>query len=151
MTGRPRDPFGRPLPRDSAAPVEADPDPLPPEETLRTAAALLREGRAFRAHEVFEACWKATAGQERQLWRALAQLAVGITHAQRGNARGSAALLRRGADNLLAWEGARPYGVPISALRAWATDGAVAPLPAEKLMAAMPPLVAAADEADSGG
>ena len=145
MTGRPRDAFGRPLPRDAemadaSVPLEPEPDALPPEQTLQAASALLGEGRAFRAHEVFEATWKATEGQERELWRALAQLAVGITHAQRGNARGSAALLRRGADNLLPWEGRRPYGVPVSALRAWAADGAAAPLPAERLLAAMPPL-----------
>jgi len=141
MTSRPRDAFGRPLPRDTDTPAEPDPEAMPARETLQTASALLREGRAFRAHEVFEAIWKATEGDERELWRALAQLAVGITHAQRGNARGSAALLRRGAANLLPWDGTQPYGLPVSALRDWATDGAGAPLPAEKLLAAMPPLV----------
>ena len=130
--------------------MEPDPEPLPPEETLQAASELLEQARAFRAHEVFEARWKATDGEERELWRALAQLAVGITHAQRGNARGSAALLRRGADNLRTWEGSRPYGLPVSALRAWATEGAAAPLPAEKLLAAMPPLLDA-EESDSGG
>jgi uncharacterized protein len=145
VTPRPRDVLGRPVARDADVPVEADPQALPPEETLREAAALLAQGRAFRAHEVFEAIWKATEGEERELWRGLAQLAVGITHAQRGNARGSATLLRRGADNLSAWEGQRPYGVSVTALREWATTSATQPLPAEKLLAAMPPLV------DSGG
>lgn len=121
--------------------MEADPAALPPAETLREAAALLAQGRAFRAHEVLEAIWKATEGAERELWRGLAQLAVGITHAQRGNARGSAALLHRGADNLSAWEGQRPYGVPVTELREWATDAAARPMPAERLLAAMPPLV----------
>ena len=141
MTPRPRDPLGRPLPRDADVPVEADPTALPPDETLREAAALLAHGRAFRAHEVLEAIWKATEGDERELWRGLAQLAVGITHAQRGNARGSATLLNRGADNLSAWEGQRPYGVPVSELREWAAGAAAQPLPAERLLAAMPPLV----------
>src|SRR3954467_7201775 len=141
VTPRPRDGLGRPLPRDADVPVEADPAAMPPDETLREAASLLAEGRAFRAHEVLEAIWKATAGEERELWRGLAQLAVGITHAQRGNARGSAALLRRGAQNLSAWEGQRPYGVPVTALREWATTSAAQPLPAERLLAAMPPLV----------
>ena len=95
------------------------------------------------AHEVFEATWKATDGEERELWRALAQLAVGITHAQRGNSSGSAALLRRGATNLLRWEGQHPYGVPVSALREWAEEAASSPLPAEQLLAGMPPLIAA--------
>lgn len=126
-------------------PVEADPPALPPQESLRAAAALLAEGRAFRAHEVLEAIWKATEGDERELWRGLAQLAVGITHAQRGNARGSTTLLTRGADNLSPWEGRRPYGVPVTELREWALRSAVQPLPAQRLLAAMPPLV------DSGG
>jgi predicted metal-dependent hydrolase len=117
--------------------IEPDPQALPPEQTLREAAALLEQGRAFRAHEVFEATWKATAGEERELWRALAQLAVGITHAQRGNGRGSATLLRRGADNLLPWDGREPYGVPVAALRAWALDAAGRQLPAEKLLATL--------------
>lgn len=138
MTPRPRDELGRPLPRDSGAPVEPDPQALPPDQTLREAATLLEQGRAFRAHEVLEATWKATQGEERELWRALAQLAVGITHAQRGNARGSATLLRRGAANLSPWEQQQPYGVPVDALRAWAVGGAERPLPAERLLAAMP-------------
>jgi len=137
---RPRDEFGRPLDRDADVLVEPDPQPRSPEETLREAAELLGQGRAFRAHEVFEATWKATDGEERELWRALAQLAVGVTHAQRGNARGSAALLRRGAENLTPWERERPYGVPVSALREWALAGAGQPLPAQRLLAAMPPL-----------
>lgn len=141
MTPRPRDRFGRPLAPDAGVPAEPDPSALPPQETLREAAELLAQGRAFRAHEVFEAIWKATEGGERELWRALAQLAVGITHAQRGNAGGSAALLRRGADNLAAWDGQRPYGIPVTALREWASQAASQPLPAERLLAAMPPLL----------
>ena len=138
---RPRDQFGRPLERDADVAVEPDPQALPPADTLRAAGALLAQGRAFRAHEVFEATWKATQGEERELWRALAQLAVGITHAQRGNPRGSAALLRRGASNLQPWTGQRPHGIPVSALQEWALESAGQPLPAERLLAAMPPLV----------
>src|SRR3954452_16361331 len=146
VTPRPRDGLGRPLPRDADVPVEADPAALPPDETLRESASLLAEGRAFRAHEVLEAIWKATEGEERELWRGLAQLAVGITHAQRGNARGSTTLLHRGADNLGAWDGQHPYGIPVTALREWASQAAGGPLPAERLLAAMPPLLG-----DSGG
>ncbi len=39
-------------------------------------------------------------GQERELWRGLAQVAVGLTHARRGNAGGAVALLRRGAGHV---------------------------------------------------
>ena len=44
-------------------------------------------------------------GPERELWRGLAQIAVGLTHARRGNAGGSVALLRRGARHVAAFAG----------------------------------------------
>jgi len=138
VTPRPRDRFGRPLAHGAAQPTEPDPQPLPPEQTLQLAAQLLGEGRAFRAHEVFEAIWKSTGGEERELWRALAQLAVGITHAQRGNQQGSASLLRRAAANLQPWEGARPHGIDVSALRAWAEDAADRGITADTLLATVP-------------
>jgi predicted metal-dependent hydrolase len=59
--------------------------------------SLLAEGRPFHAHEVFEAAWKTGPAAERDLWQGLAQIAVGITHARRGNAAGAVTLLRRGA------------------------------------------------------
>ncbi len=68
------------------------------EQTLDEAQHLLDTGRPFHAHEVFEDAWKTEPGPQRELWRGLAQLAVGLTHAARGNVRGAASLLRRGAD-----------------------------------------------------
>jgi hypothetical protein len=67
---------------------------------------LLRAGRPFHAHEVFEASWKSGPPAERELWQGLAQLAVGLTHAHRGNARGAVTLLRRGAARVRAYLGA---------------------------------------------
>jgi uncharacterized protein len=95
---RARDALGRPLPRGEAgeAPVPDDLS-LAPGEALALAQRLLDSGRPFQAHEVLEASWKAAPAAERDLWQGLAQVAVGLTHAQRGNARGAAALLRRGA------------------------------------------------------
>ena len=52
------------------------------------AQRLLDAGLPFHAHEVLEAAWKAAPPDERELWRGLAQLAVGLTHLQRGNGRG---------------------------------------------------------------
>jgi uncharacterized protein len=135
---RPRDRFGRPLPYGSTG-VDAPPEGVTrtPAEALREAQRLLDEGLPFHAHEVLEDTWKSpsTAAAERELWRALAQLAVGITHAERGNAGGAAALLRRAAANLAPWAGAQPHGVPVDDLRAWARSAADAaerdrPLPA---------------------
>jgi hypothetical protein len=98
---RPRDELGRPLPR-SATPaddVPGIPDDLrvTPAEAADLGGRLLAQDRPFHAHEVFEAAWKAAPAPEREFWRGLAQIAVGLTHARRGNASGAVALLRRGA------------------------------------------------------
>jgi hypothetical protein len=98
---RPRDGLGRPLPKDAVGEARVPDDlSLPPEESLALAQRMLDEGRPFHAHEVLEASWKAAPPAERDLWQGLAQLAVGLTHARRGNAAGAAALLRRGADRV---------------------------------------------------
>src|SRR5262249_28635012 len=74
------------------------------------------------AHEVLEATWKAAPAAERDLWQGLAQLAVGLTHARRGNAHGAAALLRRGANRLRGYPGDGPYGIDVAGLRARAAE-----------------------------
>lgn len=99
--GRGRDRFGRPVPPGDPSAVPPVPEEaLPPDEALVHAQALLDEGRAFSAHEVLEASWKAAPDAERDLWQGLAQLCVGVTHLQRGNATGAARLLRRAAGRL---------------------------------------------------
>src|SRR4051812_13227119 len=100
---RPRDGLGRPLdPADAAAGQDRIPDDLV--ITGRDAAVLadrlLRDGRPFHAHEVLEAAWKTGPPDERDLWQGLAQVAVGLTHARRGNARGAVTLLRRGTERI---------------------------------------------------
>ena len=102
---RARDELGRPLPRNAtsaAGDVPQIPDDLvvTPAEATALGGGMLAEGRPFHAHEVFEAAWKSSSGPERELWRGLAQIAVGLTHARRGNARGAVALLRRGAERV---------------------------------------------------
>lgn len=106
---RPRDGLGRPLPYGTTG-VERQPEGLvrTPEETVREAQRLLDAGMPFHAHEVFEDAWKSGPVAERELWRGLAQLAVGLTHAARGNVTGGARLLRRGAAALA--EFAEPVG-----------------------------------------
>lgn len=115
---RPRDALGRPLPRHATGEPQARDEPLPPDVALAEAQRLLDAGRPFHAHEVLEAAWKAAPDDERDLWQGLAQLAVGLTHARRGNARGAAALLRRGASRLERYPGRGPYGIDVAALRA---------------------------------
>ena len=95
---RPRDGLGRPLPYDAdGVPRQPEGVVRTPEETVAQAQRLLDEGKPFHAHEVFEDAWKSGPDEERELWRGLAQLAVGLTHAARGNLTGGARLLRRGA------------------------------------------------------
>jgi hypothetical protein len=105
---RPRDELGRPLPKSAAQDVPRVPDDLviSPAEAAEIGGRLLAEGRPFHAHEVFEAAWKSVPGRERELWRGLAQVAVGLTHARRGNASGAVSLLRRGAGHVAEFAGA---------------------------------------------
>ena len=119
---RPRDALGRPLPRDAAGEPPTSDTALPPAEALAEAQRLLDAGRPFHAHEVLEAAWKAAPPAERNLWQGLAQLAVGLTHARRGNARGAAALLRRGVRRLDGYPDDGPYGVDVPGLRTRCTE-----------------------------
>ncbi|MFE4260677.1 DUF309 domain-containing protein [Streptomyces sp. NPDC056883] len=139
---RPRDGLGRPLPY-GAQGVERQPEGVvrSPGETVAQAQRLLDAGMPFHAHEVFEDAWKSGPGTEAPLWRALAQLAVGLTHAARGNAVGGARLLRRGALALAGQDGVgggaapeaeapdkaaepagTPHGMDLAGLVRWALE-----------------------------
>jgi hypothetical protein len=112
---RPRDALGRPLAYGAAGVAPVPEDPLPPEQAVRTARQLVREGRPFAAHEVLEARWKAGPQAERDLWQGLAQLCVGLTHSARGNHVGAARLVARGADRLAGYAGTGPtYGLDLA-------------------------------------
>jgi hypothetical protein len=122
---RPRDALGRPLPY-GAPGEERAPEGIvrTPDRALAEAQELLDRGRPFHAHEVLEDAWKTAPEQERQLWRGLAQLAVGLTHAARGNARGAATLLNRGADNIAGYADAPPHDIDVPGLVTWARAAA---------------------------
>ncbi len=118
---RPRDALGRPLPYGEPGEERAPEGVVrPPDQALREAQALLDAARPFHAHEVLEDAWKSAPDAERQLWRGLAQLAVGLTHALRGNARGAATLLERGAGNIAPYASAPPHGIDVAGLASWA-------------------------------
>jgi uncharacterized protein len=93
---------------------------LAPDAALGEAQRLLDAGLPFHAHEVLEASWKAAPPAERELWQGLAQLAVGLTHALRGNDSGTVSLLRRGRERIAAYVVAPPHGIDVSGLAAWA-------------------------------
>lgn len=88
---------------------------LSPEGYLRYAQRLLDSGLAFHAHEVLEAAWKSAPEDERSLWQGLAQLAVGITHIQRGNIRGAVTVLKRAAGRI-GESGREPYRIDAGGL-----------------------------------
>jgi hypothetical protein len=118
---RPRDGLGRPLPY-GADGVERQPEGVvrAPSQTLADAQRLLDDGKPFHAHEVFEDAWKSGPDEERALWRGMAQLAVGLTHAARGNTAGGARLLLRGAGGIAPY--GNPHGLDIGGLVAWAEE-----------------------------
>jgi hypothetical protein len=139
---RPRDALGRPLDHGEAAGELRIPDDLTlaGADAARLADELLRAGRPFHAHEVLEASWKTGPAGERDLWQGLAQVAVGLTHAHRGNARGAVTLLSRGTQRVRAYQAAatadaaaresaaaasaaeRPYGMGLAGFLAAADE-----------------------------
>ncbi|MFD3568383.1 DUF309 domain-containing protein [Streptomyces sp. NPDC058671] len=132
-SARPRDGLGRPLPYgEEGVPRQPEGVVRGPAETLREAQRLLDAGMPFHAHEVFEDAWKSGPESERELWQGLAQLAVGLTHAARGNIAGGARLLRRGADRLAggtvgsasagSGSAAGAYGIDVGGLVSWARE-----------------------------
>ncbi|WP_405977602.1 DUF309 domain-containing protein [Streptomyces sp. NBC_00158] len=124
-SARPRDGLGRPLPYGSEG-VARQPEGVvrTPERTVAEAQRLLDAGMPFHAHEVFEDAWKSGPDRDAALWRGLAQLAVGLTHAARGNSVGGARLLRRGAGVLAGYAGAGAgaYGIDAAGLARWAGE-----------------------------
>jgi hypothetical protein len=121
---RPRDRLGRPLPYGSVGVEPVPEEPLPPLATISYAHELLADGRPFSAHEVYEARWKAGPASERELWQGLAQLCVGITHAERGNRVGALRLIGRARRRLETYvtTGGPVYGLDLSQIVKWIQD-----------------------------
>jgi predicted metal-dependent hydrolase len=103
---RPRDATGRPLDRDAGPSWRErlraldEVRALPKAEALAEAERLVLTGQPFYAHEVLEGPWHLAEPAERAFWQGLAQVAVGLTHVQRGNATGAVSVLRSGAEKL---------------------------------------------------
>jgi uncharacterized protein len=103
---RPRDRFGRPLPRDAPDEMATREEPeevvSSVEEALHRATALYDDQRFFEAHEFLEYIWKsdAVAAADRDFWKGVTQVAVACCHTQRGNAVGALTLLDRAVEYL---------------------------------------------------
>jgi hypothetical protein len=116
---RPRDELGRPLPRGAEGTLpgnEPEPDPA---TALDRGIAEFNAGRYFQAHEIWEEGWHPAAEPERDFWQGLIQVAVGLTHRQRGNQHGAVTLLERGARRLRSYEKVHD-GVPVAHVAAYA-------------------------------
>lgn len=112
---RPRDALGRPLPRD-AAPEHVEEDlPDDPEALLTIGVEHFNAQRFFQAHEAWETAWHAAPEPERDFWQGITQIAVGFTHVQRGNLRGSRTLLERGATKIERYDDST-RGMPLALL-----------------------------------
>jgi predicted metal-dependent hydrolase len=112
---RPRDALGRPMPRDAEAVYTEEELPDDPDELLRIGIEHFNARRFFQAHEAWETAWHPSPDAERDFWQGITQIAVGFTHYQRGNPKGSVSLLRKGAHRLDAY-GESFHGVPVAAL-----------------------------------
>lgn len=114
---RPRDELGRPLPPGSENRLTLENfDALDLEQNERLAVRYFNEANFFGAHEAWETCWNASrGGPDEEFFKGLAQLGAGYTHYRRGNARGAAALLERGASRIMSY-GRRHRGVDVAAL-----------------------------------
>lgn len=106
MSERPRDRFGRPLPRGAADELVDRREPedvvASVDEAFDEAVALFDAQRFFEAHEFFELVWKAedVDPADRDFWKGVTQVAVGCVHTQRGNRTGALTLLERAAGYL---------------------------------------------------
>ena len=75
------------------------------------ASAIFRRGislfngvRYWHAHEAWEELWRAAADEDRDFYQGLIQLAAGLLHLQRRNARGARNKLQEGIDKLRAYQ-----------------------------------------------
>ena len=88
------------------------------EARIAEGLALLRDGRGFDAHELFEELWRAAAPSERDLYQGLVHVAVATYQDGRGNAVGRTRQLEKALRRL------GPYapsyeGIDIDSLLAW--------------------------------
>ena len=97
-TERPRDEFGRPLPRGAKSRLQlANFDALSVAENHLLGIDYLNAGNFFGAHEAWETAWRMSKGSdEEEFFKGLSQLGAGYTHYARGNPIGARALLSRG-------------------------------------------------------
>jgi uncharacterized protein len=85
---------------------------------IADALDLVRDGRGFDAHEVFEGLWRAAPDEERDLYQGLVHVAVATYQDSRGNAIGRTRQLEKALRRLAPY--APSYeGVDVGGLLEW--------------------------------
>lgn len=79
-------------------------DPARFEEMIDTGVALFNAARYWHAHEVWEEVWLAAEPDEKPFFQGLIQVAAGLLHLQRRNARGARNKLAEGLARLEAFQ-----------------------------------------------
>lgn len=100
------------------APDMRVPDGRTPDEIRRfdRALALFAAGAWFTCHEVLEHLWLDETRPERDVYKGILQIAVGLLHEENGNRAGALRLLERGASHLVPFLPVT-FGVDLAALR----------------------------------
>ena len=119
---------------------------LTPRETDRLfgqGVALFNGARYWHAHEAWEAIWRAAPEEERDFYQGLIQVAAGLIHLERRNARGATNKLGEGLARL------RPYipkhrGIVVSEL-VGTVGGILADLRAGEIPYLIPPTIKEAE------
>jgi hypothetical protein len=122
--------------------------PLPScQDLLREGVALFNRGDFFECHEVLEAAWLQSAGEQKRFLQGLIQVAVAFYHLRRKNFAGAERLLRAAIEKLSSAMKEPPVDVAellghIGALPARIERGEIpADCPAPELRLAIPPPV----------
>ncbi|MDP9468135.1 MAG: DUF309 domain-containing protein [Chloroflexota bacterium] len=99
------------LPRGRTPPL----DPKQQHELLHKGVALFNGLRYWHAHEAWETLWRASDDEDRDFYQGLIQVAAGLLHLQRRNARGARNKLAEGLEKLGKYEPAH-RGIVVSEL-----------------------------------
>ncbi|MEP7041037.1 MAG: DUF309 domain-containing protein [Chloroflexota bacterium] len=79
-------------------------DPKEADDLLRRGVALFNGLRYWHAHEAWETLWRAADDEDRDFYQGLIQVAAGLLHLQRRNARGARNKLAEGLAKLKKYE-----------------------------------------------
>src|SRR5205814_4018026 len=114
-------------------------DPFEADRLFRYGVALFNGARYWHAHEAWETLWRAADDEARDFYQGLIQIAAGLLHLQRRNARGALNKLSEGVAKLRRYEPAH-RGIFVNELIG-AGDRMVAELGAGYMPHLIPPVI----------